>query len=147
MMDRQEIEKFLKEAPVGRLGTVHNHQPYVVPLNFVYEGNQIFFHSKRKGMKITNIRENEKVCFEIDEFKGIIAADKACEFTVRARSVIALGTAKLIEDIQEKMKILEKIVEKYSPGTPKPFEESEIKSIIIGEIKIETMEGKNKNMD
>ena len=87
MMDRQEIEKFLREAPVGRLGTAHDHQPYVVPLNFVYDGNRIYFHSKKKGMKITHIRENEKVCFEIDEFKGIITADKACATVARTRGL------------------------------------------------------------
>jgi len=147
MMDRQEAENFLKKAPVGRLATVNEGQPYIVPLNFLFQEGKIFFHSKKKGKKITNIRKNENVCFEIDEFKEIISADRACEFTVRARSVIIYGKTKLIEDPQEKVKILEKLVEKYSLGKAKPFNESEVRSIIIGEIMIESMEGKNKNMN
>ena len=147
MMNRQEAEQFLKKAPVGRLATVYEGQPYIVPMNFLFHKGKIYFHSKRKGKKITNLKANERICFEVDEYKGIIPADKACKFTVRARSVIVFGKANLIEDSQEKMKILEKLVEKYSPGVPKPFEESEVHSVIIGEIEIETMEGKNKNMD
>ncbi len=144
-MNRQEIDEFLKEALVGRLGTSNNSQPYVVPINFVYDSERIFFHSKMKGMKINNIRDNKKVCFEIDELKEIITAERACDYTVRSRSVIVFGTTELIDSIPEKMKILNKIIAKYSPGIPKSINESDVKSLVIGEIKIESIKGKKKN--
>jgi len=146
MMDRQEIEEFLKEAPVGRLGTVYEQQPYIVPLNFLYHEGKIYFHGK-SGKKITNLKSNNKVCFEIDEFKEIISADTACQFTVRARSVITIGKTRLIEEPKEKLRILKKFMEKYSPGDQKSFNESQIRSVIVGEIQIETMEGKKKHWD
>lgn len=145
-MNRQEIDKFLKAALVGRLGTAYEQQPYIVPLNFLYHEGKIYFHS-RKGKKITNLRANEKVCFEIDEFKGIISADTACNFSVRARSVIAFGKANLVEDPLQKLRILEKLVEKYSPEDPKPINKSEVNSVIIGEIQIESVKGKKKHWD
>ncbi|MFX0198653.1 MAG: pyridoxamine 5'-phosphate oxidase family protein [Candidatus Hodarchaeota archaeon] len=145
-MDRQEIEEFLKEAPIGRLGTVYEQQPYIVPINFLYHEGKIYFHGKN-GKKITNLKSNNKVCFEIDEFKEILSADTACQFTVRARSVITIGKVKFIEEPMEKQRILEKFMAKYSPGGPKSFNESQIRSVIIGEIQIETMEGKKKYWD
>lgn len=145
-MDRQEIEEFLKEAQIGRLGTVDERQPYIIPLNFLYHEGKIYFHGKR-GKKITYLKSNNKVCFEIDEFKGILSADTACQFTVRARSVITIGKVKFIEEPKEKLQILEKLMDKYSPRDPKPFNESQVRSVIIGEIQIETMEGKKIHWD
>ena len=144
-MNKQEIDEFLQEALIGRLGTTNKDQPYVVPINFVYDAESVFFHSKLKGLKINNIRDNKKVCFEIDELKEIISAERACDFTVRSRSVIIFGTTVLIDSITEKMRILNKIMKKYSPGVPKHFNKSEVQSLVIVEIKIESINGKKKN--
>ena len=147
MMNLQDIEQFLKHAPVGRLGTTDNQRPYIVPLHFLYHEGKIYFHAKPDGKKIRNLKANKNVCFEVDEFKEIITAKTACSFSVRARSVIIIGHARLIDEFQEKLEILENLVKKYSPDDPKPMEMSEINSVVVVEIQIETIEGKKKYWD
>ncbi|MBI4006989.1 MAG: pyridoxamine 5'-phosphate oxidase family protein, partial [Planctomycetes bacterium] len=52
--DKAEIEEILALAKVGRLGTCLDSIPYIIPVNFVYDGGKIFFHSAHEGRKVTN---------------------------------------------------------------------------------------------
>jgi len=60
-----EIEQVIRKAIVCHLGLVDNNEAYVVPVNFGYERNAIYFHSALEGRKVNVIRRNDKVCFEL----------------------------------------------------------------------------------
>ena len=47
--------------PVGRICLVSGIQPYVVPVNLVYEDGTVFIHSANVGMKIDGIKANSSV--------------------------------------------------------------------------------------
>ena len=52
IQNRQLIDEIISQALVCRLGLCRDNQPYVVPLNFGYDGQRLYFHSAQKGMKI-----------------------------------------------------------------------------------------------
>jgi nitroimidazol reductase NimA-like FMN-containing flavoprotein (pyridoxamine 5'-phosphate oxidase superfamily) len=144
MRDRAEVEKALREAEVGRLGTSVDGQPYVVPLSFAYHDGKIVFHGAKIGKKMENIARNPKVCFEADTSE-IIPADDPCRFTHRYRSVIANGTARVIEDPSEKAAALRLLVEKYAPGKGSQMTEERVgafDNLAVVEINIAEMVGK-----
>jgi uncharacterized protein len=64
-MKEEEVEKMLNGEALGRLGCYAHGKMFVVPINFGYDGNCLYAHSK-EGQKISMMRENAKVCFEID---------------------------------------------------------------------------------
>ena len=61
--------------------------PYGIPLNYVYDEGQIYFHSALEGHKIDGINRNNKVSFcivgEVETIPN--------KFSTRYRSVIAIG--------------------------------------------------------
>ena len=63
-----ECKELLKRVTVGRLGSSLNNQPYVVPIcfSFIPEKNCLYLFST-VGQKIKWMRENPKVCLEVDE--------------------------------------------------------------------------------
>ena len=61
--DKVEIAKILNNAQVGRLGLSMNEQPYVVPVNFAFDHERIYFHCADTGMKLDFLRNNTHVCF------------------------------------------------------------------------------------
>ena len=65
-MSEEECGAFLASASLGRLGCSLGNQPYVVPINFAYEPGYIYVLSTF-GRKIAWMRENPKVCVEVDE--------------------------------------------------------------------------------
>ena len=60
-----QIENFLRSEVIGRLGCSAKGKPYVVPIAYVFDGKDIYSHTK-EGLKTTMMRQNPTVCFEVD---------------------------------------------------------------------------------
>jgi len=56
----------LTRTVFGRLGCASDNQPYVVPIYFAYEPDQLYGFTT-VGRKIDWMRKNPKVCVEVDE--------------------------------------------------------------------------------
>lgn len=78
-----EIEEFLREQRIARLGCHAGGVTYVVPLIYAYEDGAVVAVTT-EGRKTAMLRENPRVCVEVDEYD----ADGKGSW----RSVIAHGT-------------------------------------------------------
>ena len=47
--DREEIEAILESGKVCRIAMSHNDKPYIVPMNYGYKNNILYFHSAKVG--------------------------------------------------------------------------------------------------
>lgn len=104
-MTPKEIEQFLTCARVGRLALcLEDGQPYVVPVGYAYADGKIFFHTCNKGLKMTALKKNANVCFEVDE---------ALSDTSMYKSVVAFGKAEIISDKAKMIPYLQKLINKY----------------------------------
>src|SRR4029453_18524299 len=58
----------LKRTDLGRLGCAHDNQPYIVPIHFSFDpiGTCLYAFST-VGQKIEWMRENPKVCIEVED--------------------------------------------------------------------------------
>jgi nitroimidazol reductase NimA-like FMN-containing flavoprotein (pyridoxamine 5'-phosphate oxidase superfamily) len=155
--NREALEELLRSAPVCRVGLApaldsdgddhpragfsSSGYPYVVPVHFVHTEGRIYIHSARQGRKIESLRRNPRVCVEIDEFLELKSAEKACDYGTRFRSLIAFGTARIVEETGKKRRALELLMEKYS-GRSFDFSEREIGKVAVIEIQIEELTGK-----
>lgn len=143
-LPREVAEEILKSATAGVLSVNGDDgYPYAVPLSYVYDAGNIYFHSALQGHKIDAIRRNPKVSF------CVIAEDdiKPKEFTTYFRSVIAFGKARIIEDDAEKMSALRLLAARYSDSTVTPgMTEKEIAGginrLLMVEVTIEHLTGK-----
>lgn len=114
--DKDKIETFLQQARVGHLGMVDNCQPYVVPLNFVWTNEKIYFHGASGGRRNQVINANPEVCFTVcKEYKTIIDPVPASIDTAYM-SVMIFGKAQLVTDLDESTYALQEIVNKYAPN-------------------------------
>jgi nitroimidazol reductase NimA-like FMN-containing flavoprotein (pyridoxamine 5'-phosphate oxidase superfamily) len=103
-LDGLQIEDLLMSLPVGRIGCHADGVTYIVPINYVYEDNTVYAHSK-KGMKIDIMRKNPDVCFQIDAIDDLLNWE----------SVIAWGTFEEITEMQEKTEVMQKIINRMMP--------------------------------
>lgn len=138
--DSGEIEGVIKKATVCRLGLVDKDEAYIVPVNFGYERNAIYFHSAVEGRKVELIKRNNKVCFEIEADVGIEKTDKS-NCSVKYRSVIGKGRAYILESNEEKLRGLKSIMRQCTGGEYS-FSEERLDSVVVVEIKIENITGK-----
>ena len=112
-----EITEVLNKVEVGRIATNDpNGFPYIVPIHYVYWNEKIYIHGLRKGQKIAYLKQDSKVGFEVDDM-GAVLPDTTivCDTNTEFRSVIILGNAQIIDELELKKEVLRRIVEKYTP--------------------------------
>ena len=139
--DIKEIEEIISKSTVCHLALSLDNTPYVVPLSFGYKDKIIYFHSAKQGKKVDILKANNKVCFEFDIDHELVESEKACSWSMKFRSVIGFGKAYFIENMEEKQKALDIIMQNYSDKTFL-FEEKRINSILVGKIDIKEITGK-----
>lgn len=143
MKEKTEIEKVLREMDFGYLGMSNNAKPYVIPMSYAYQENRIYLHAALKGLKLEYIRNNPRVCFTVAEQQQLVTNHNPCEFSVRYRSVIATGKAKLVEEPDEKIAVLQIIAAKYSPNIVSlDIDTRQANSVAVIVIDIEEITGK-----
>ena len=138
--DATKIEQILTKATVCRLGLVDHDEPYVVPVNFGYERNAIYFHSALEGRKVELIKKNNKVCFEIETDVEVGKSDES-RCSVKYRSVIGTGRAHIIQDKKEKSCGLKSIMRQCTGGEYS-FSEERLDTVLVVRIDIESITGK-----
>jgi uncharacterized protein len=98
MLDQEEIETLLKRQNLGRLACCAGDRPYVVPINYHYDGSNIYAASG-PGTKIDAMRVHPRVCFEIDQVDDLGTW----------RSVVADGVYEELTDDAERSATLSKL--------------------------------------
>jgi uncharacterized protein len=140
--DREEIESILKQAQVCHVAMAEGKIPYIVPMNFGYQDNCLYFHGAREGKKLDILRQNNDVCFEMDiEDQIVKAPGNICSWSSKYRSVIGHGKASILQEWQEKAAALNIITRHY--GAPHyDFSEKEVEKVSIIKIEISSITGK-----
>ncbi len=139
--DDKVIAQVLSTCHVGRLGTVgRDGYPMVKPLNFVYDGGKIYFHTALEGEKIDDIRRDDRVCFEVDlPVAYVRGRENPCTAEYLYRSVIIKGRANIVSDRAEKILALSRLMEKYqAEGGYGEFREEKL--AITGIVRIDVLE-------
>jgi len=99
-----QIEALLKSELIGRIGCQSAGRVYIVPVNYIYDGTNIYCHSS-KGMKIDMMRENPEICFEVENIKDM----------TNWKCVIAWGKFEEITEITEQEKVLQSLINRVTP--------------------------------
>lgn len=138
----EEIESIIRSAKVCRIGLADNNIPYVIPVNFGFQNNAIYFHSAPMGRKVDNIKKNNKICFEFDIDHELIISDNICTSSMKYRSVIGFGRAFFIDSLEEKRNALNVIMNHYTSKDLLEYNEKLLKKCALIKIEIDTMTGK-----
>jgi nitroimidazol reductase NimA-like FMN-containing flavoprotein (pyridoxamine 5'-phosphate oxidase superfamily) len=142
MTEKAQVEDLLRSALVGRIGTIWQGGPYVVPVCFAYDESKIFFHSARVGRKMECLRANSEVCFEVDEWQRLVPAHHGCAVTVHYRSVLAYGRYEEVTEEGERLRALELISHKYAGRPNKPMSRERLDPTLVGQIVIDSITGR-----
>ena len=139
--DIKRINSIIRCCRVCRLAMCDDGQPYIVPLNFGYDGRFLYFHAAPEGRKIDIIKRNNRVGFEFDILHDIVTAQQACDWGAKYESVIGSGTAEIVADLKAKKEALEWIMRQYGGGTW-DFPEEILQKTLILRVRILEISGK-----
>jgi nitroimidazol reductase NimA-like FMN-containing flavoprotein (pyridoxamine 5'-phosphate oxidase superfamily) len=129
--DTGKIQRFLEQARTGFLGLSSGDVPYVVPLNFVWWKEAIYFHGAAEGRKVTLIGLNPQACFTVSEEYGTISASVPAHTDTAYMSVIVDGAVEKVADWNEATEAMQLMLDKYVPGYyDKPLERSHLERYV-----------------
>jgi len=140
--DIKDMITIIEKAEICRLAMVDGDRPYIVPLNFGYRENVLYFHSAREGKKIEILRKNPQICFEIETDTAMIEAEAACDWSMKYKSIIGSGKAEFIEDPAEKAMAFDIIMHQYSPGRKYSYPPAMIGAVTLFKVAVEEISGK-----
>jgi nitroimidazol reductase NimA-like FMN-containing flavoprotein (pyridoxamine 5'-phosphate oxidase superfamily) len=104
---REEMEAILREIPFGFLGMAVGGEPYLVPLNYAYIDGKILFHCALEGKKLDYLASNPTVCFTAARQVGAVQRHNEGDLChMDSESVVCYGTARIIEDLEERTVVL-----------------------------------------
>lgn len=107
----EDIIKILQSGEYGVLATIsENGYPYATPISYVYVNNKVYLHCAVEGNKLDNIRNNNKVSFNVVGKTKVLPE----QFSTEYESAIIFGQAFEVNG-EEKKEALMAIADKYSP--------------------------------
>jgi nitroimidazol reductase NimA-like FMN-containing flavoprotein (pyridoxamine 5'-phosphate oxidase superfamily) len=140
--DRKILHDLLREAMILHLGLSDEGIPYIVPLNFVFFYDRLYFHSSPIGRKMEILSRNPRVCFEVESEVEVVPADDACDWGMRCRSVIGEGVAMRVEDEEEKRVALQALMRKYSGRSDWTFSLDQVQKVAVIRVRITEIGGR-----
>lgn len=140
----EDIRSIIDKCEACYVGMVDlEGKPYVLPFNFGFADGVIYLHSAGEGKKIDSLRQNPEVCvaFSTDHQLFHRHEPVACSYGMKYRSVLAHGKVVFIEDYEEKEKVLNIIMRKYT-GQDFSFNAPAVNNVCVYKVEVTKFEGK-----
>jgi uncharacterized protein len=132
--DRETVYQILDTAFVCHVGFSVDAQPYVIPTNYGRSGDTLYLHGSAASRMLKTLSVGVPVCVTVTHVDGLVLARSAFHHSVNYRSVVILGTARLVEDPAEKVEALRIFTDHVMKGRwddVRPPTEQELKATIV----------------
>ncbi|MEV4464553.1 bifunctional pyridoxamine 5'-phosphate oxidase family protein/GNAT family N-acetyltransferase [Micromonospora echinofusca] len=115
--DEAAAHAVLDEAYDCALGFTVDGEPRVLPTLHVRVGDTLYLHGSTGSRPLLAARgEGLPVCVAVTLLDGLVYGRSQFHHSANYRSVVAHGTARLVTDEREKLRMLTALVEKAAPG-------------------------------
>lgn len=142
-MPEEQAVSLIKSCKFAVLSLVDpDGLPYGVPLDYIYKENTLYFHGAREGRKIDSMRANPRGCAVILGETSVVPE----KFGRRYTSVIAEGPIELMDDPEEKRRVMTWVVEENSPEYKEKgaaIIEKMLDRVLIYKMQIDSISGKH----
>ncbi len=140
--DPRIIDEVLATAQVCRLAMIADGEPYLVPLNYGFRDDTLYFHSAPIGRKIDALARNNRVCFEVESPHEIVRHAQPCDWGVKVRSVVGYGRVEFVSDLEEKRRALDVIMAQHGKPGANAYDPRQLEAVAVLRLRIESRAGK-----
>ncbi|HTB17617.1 MAG TPA: pyridoxamine 5'-phosphate oxidase family protein [Bryobacteraceae bacterium] len=141
--DKPQVHAILDEGFVCHVGFVMNGRPFVIPTAYARSGEQIYIH----GSPASRLMKGKEVdvCLTVTLLDGLVLARSSFHTSINYRSVVVLGKARLVTDLEEKRQALRCFTNHVISGrweqTKQPID-SELKATSVLALPLEEVSAK-----
>ncbi|MFA5648384.1 MAG: pyridoxamine 5'-phosphate oxidase family protein [Bacteroidales bacterium] len=145
-LSQTEIDQIINSCEACMVGMVDlEGKPYVLPFSFGFKDGRLFIHSGPEGKKIDIWKEKPEVCisFSTDYKMNMRHENVACSYSMKYRSVLIHGKVEPITDLDEKARILNIVMGKYSGRNDFSYGIPALTNVAVFEIIIQKQESRS----
>lgn len=114
--DKEQIHAILDEGFLCHIGFTVEQQPYVIPTGYVRAGEKLYIHGSAASRMLRRLDQGIQVCVTVTLVDGFVLARSSFHHSVNYRSVVILGTARLVADRDEKIDAMRRFTNHMVPG-------------------------------
>jgi len=143
--DFRSVYEILDAAMLCHVSYVIDGQPYCTPTAFWREGNHLYWHGSSASRMLRTQRPGTPVCVTVTHLDSLVLARCGFNHSVDYRSAMCFGTAHIIDDLDEKAKLLDLMIDRFYPGRNaelRPSTALELKATMVIGMNIDQASGK-----
>jgi nitroimidazol reductase NimA-like FMN-containing flavoprotein (pyridoxamine 5'-phosphate oxidase superfamily) len=143
--DHETVHAILDAAMICHIAYVIDGQPYCTPTAFWREGNHLYWHGSSASRMLRVQKPGIPVCLTVTHLDSLVLARCGFNHSVDYRSAMCFGTAHIVEDLDEKAKALDIMIDRFYPGRNaelRPSTTQELKATMVIGMTIEEASGK-----
>jgi nitroimidazol reductase NimA-like FMN-containing flavoprotein (pyridoxamine 5'-phosphate oxidase superfamily) len=114
--DRESINAILDEALICHVGFVIDGSPVVIPTIHTRIGETLYFHGSAASRMLRSLRDGVDACVTVTILDGLVMARSAFHHSMNYRSVVVMGKGREVVDTEEKLNVLDALVEHVCRG-------------------------------
>ncbi len=114
--DRETIYQVLDQARICHVGIAPGGSPLVIPTLYARLDDDIVFHGAKASRLLKYVQNGGEVCITVTQIEALVLARSVFHHSMNYRSVVVLGTGRLLQSRREKLRALEAISENLLPG-------------------------------
>ncbi|MFM8548799.1 MAG: pyridoxamine 5'-phosphate oxidase family protein [Betaproteobacteria bacterium] len=143
--DHETVHALLDAAALAHVAYVIDGQPFCTPTLFWREGSKLFWHGSSASRMLRNLENGERACLTVTHFDSLVLARCGYNHSADYRSVMAFGTARIVNDPKEKARALVMMVDRFFPdrtASLRPSSDQETKATTVVWMEIEEASAK-----
>lgn len=114
--DHEAVHAILDAAMLCHIAYVIDGQSFCTPTAFWREGEHLYWHGSSASRMLRAQGPGLPVCLTVTHLDGLILARSGFNHSVNYRSAMCFGTAHLIDDVEEKARALDVMIDRFYPG-------------------------------
>jgi nitroimidazol reductase NimA-like FMN-containing flavoprotein (pyridoxamine 5'-phosphate oxidase superfamily) len=143
--DRETVEAIIDEGLICHVGFVVEGKPVVIPTIHTRVGDRLYFHGSAASRMLRTLKNGVEACVTVTLLDGLVLARSAFHHSMNYRSAVIFGTAREVTEREEKLRVLEALVEHVCRGRSADVRapnESELRQTLVLALPIEEASAK-----
>lgn len=113
-LERADLDAVLEAGLICHLGVLIDGAPVVLPTGYGRIGDSLYLHGSSANKSLLSAA-GQQICVTITLLDGLVCARAVFHHSMNYRSAVIFGTARLVEDPQEKLAALEAVTNHLVP--------------------------------
>jgi nitroimidazol reductase NimA-like FMN-containing flavoprotein (pyridoxamine 5'-phosphate oxidase superfamily) len=113
-LDRSDLDAVLAAGMICHLGVVIDGAPVVLPTGYGRIGEHLYLHGSSANKSLLSAA-GQQVCVTMTLLDGLVCARAVFHHSMNYRSAVIFGTARLVEEPQEKLAALKAVTNHLVP--------------------------------